>query len=243
MYKELLLHFPSEEEKFFHGWDVRALTAKACEHFPVAPAFFCREENGKTIQTQGMPPPIVFGDGKGLIRIAGLGRQGAEILAHNAPMVATALSNQMQIPYRFKMNTGECTVARSYSHLYKISRLCLAKRRGKGSRDNLPDARLGQTTLEFVEPMLKRLLIDSLCQQAAYLDQDDNGQREAQIGTDEMLNLRIHEGVVRTGSLGKNYQISTVSNLVFSIDLELSGIWVVGRLRSLGCGRIRKVVL
>jgi hypothetical protein len=76
------------------------------------------------------------------------------------------------------------------------------------------------------------------------LDETDNGQREREIGTDDMLGLRLLDckwlGIKAIPGKDPKAYCLFAHGLVFSIDLDLQGPWLGGHLRNLGFGLIRK---
>ena len=244
MYKELLIHPECLREKSVLPWCARQLAAAACDAFPVDPAIFQRGADGKNLQAVygrvddgegwGVPPKIFFGGGKGFLRITGLGEEGVRLLDAEAATLATAIANYLGSPYTFRLNQGECTVSRSRPTLYRINNLALSKKMPvinahRGSNGN-------KCTLESVEPLIRRAIIGGIVSQARYLG------LEREIGTDDMLGLRILDGAPTMMRIKKEVRLHAlvVGNLVFSIDLDLNGPWLAGTLRSRGFGLIRR---
>lgn len=251
MYKELLIFPDGLRDQMVYPDVARELVAEAADAFPVNPLIFNRMPDGKTVQGTygsaedgegwGIPPRIFFGGGRGFIRITGLGAAGAALLEAEAATIGTAVAMKLGTPYSFKMNEGECEVKRSRPHLYRVKQLVLSKKTAAMNAHKSAD---GRFTRNSVEPLIRRAVIGGIISQARFLDEQCHGPAvmEAEIGTDDMLGLRILEGEVVIGKIKKDARVHAliVTNLVFSVDLELKGPWLSGLLRSRGYGLIRK---
>jgi len=255
MYKELLIWPLLLEGQVVYPPDAREMVAKACDNFPVDPMIFNRMPDGKLVQGSygtaeegegwGIPPQIFFGGGQGLIRITGLGLDGGDLLGREASTIATAVGTLLNTPYKFKVNTGQCTVKRSEPKVYWVRALMLSKQ--KNSMNAFKDKATGRFTLASVEPLIRRAVIGGVVSQARFLDEQCNepALREQQIGTDDMLGLTVLGGEAAVIKAKKDAQVYAliVNNLVFSIDLELKGPWLAGVFRSRGFGLIRQRIV
>lgn len=251
MYKELLIFPEKMKGQVIYPDIARELVAEAADAFPINSMIFSRMPDGKNVQGVygdagdgegwGLPPRIFFGGGQGFIRVTGLGQEGSDLLGSEASMIATAVAAKLG-PYSFKINDGTCTVQRSRPFLYRIGRLILSKKLTVMNAHKDTD---GRCTLESVSPLIRRAIIGGIVSQARFLDQNSGGMSgslESVIGTDDMLGLRIIDGSAGIIKVKKNERLHAlvVSNLVFSLDLDLRGPWLAGILRSRGFGLIRK---
>jgi hypothetical protein len=252
MYQELLIFPEALKNKPLFPDVARELVAAATDAFPVDPRIFHRHD-GKPIQGTygspedgegwGVPPSVCFDAARGCIRVIGLGPEGVGLVRDGAPLLGTAVAMHLgNTPYTFKSLSGDCTVERSYPTIYRVRRLVVSKKLNTINSHKTADG----FTLESVEPLIRRALIGGLVSQARFLDEAcGSGGREAAIGTDEMIGLRVLEGKPVIGRIKKDTQAHAliVCDLVVSLDLALRGPWFAGNLRSRGYGRIRKEVL
>ncbi len=251
MYKELLIFPKSVEREIFYSNTARELVAEATDGFNIDPLVFSRMPDGGTLKGTygdiennegwGVPPHVFFGGGRGLIRVTGIGLKGAKLIESEAATISTAISMKLNTPYSFKINEGICAIKRSRPFLYKINQLILSK---KPSKINACKSENGRITLESVTPLIRRAITGGLISQCRFIDnQSLPMSMESEIGTDDMLGLRILEAQkVTFKKVKKDPQVYAlmVSNLIFSIDLDLKGPWLAGILRSHGYGLIRK---
>lgn len=255
MYTELLLHPEALKGKPIYPDQARKLVAKACDGHAIDPLLFNRDSQGKLIQGVygesdsgegwGIPPHVIYGAGKGYIRITGLGAAGSATVKRQAAMVASAVAEHLGGDFSFKLNSGQCGIDRNRPGTYRIRNLCIAKKPAIIKRHETAE---GDFTLESTAPLIKRAVIGGIVGQARLLDEEAPAgfSRESLIGTDDMLNLHFHQGqpkFVRTQDAEggrKGLYALVVSDLVFSIDLSLSGPWACGLLRSKGYGLIRR---
>jgi hypothetical protein len=254
MYAELLIFPDALREQSLFPDAARKLVALATDKFPINPLVFNRQDDGMTVQGGygtpedgegwGVPPVISFGSSRGCIRLVGLGPQGVEILANEAPILGTAIARHLgNSPYKFKTYSGDCTIEQGRPALYRIRQLVISKKINVINAHKRPD---GTLTLESVDQLIRRAILGGILSQARFLD-DSCGDlsRSSAIGTDDMVGLRILDGSITFGLIktGTRAHALIVRNLVFSLNLTLSGPWYAGLLRSRGYGLIRKEVV
>lgn len=253
MYTELLIFPDALRDQSLFPDVARELVAEATDAFPVNPLLFNRQPDGKTVQGcygtasegegWGIPPLVCFGASKGCIRLVGFGPEGVALVTNDAPTLGTAVAMHLgNTPYTFKTLSGDCTVERSHPTVYRVRQLVVSKKL------NTMNSHKGEDgfTLQSVEPLIRRALIGGLLSQARFLDEAcSGGGREAAIGTDEMIGLRVLEGRPVIGRIKKDVKAHAliVRDLLVSLDLDLKGPWFAGQLRSRGYGLIRKEVL
>jgi hypothetical protein len=253
MYTELLIFPEALRGKPLFPDVARELVAEATDAFAVDPLLFNRQPDGKTVQGcygtvrdgegWGVPPAVCFGASRGCIRLIGLGPTGASAVTEAAPTLGAAIAMHLgNSPYTFKTLSGNCSVARSHPTVYRVRQLAVSKKLQTINRHKEEDV----LTLQSVDPLIRRALIGGLLSQARYLDDACPGEgREAAIGTDEMIGLRVLDGRPVIGRIKKDVKAHAliVRDLVVSLDLDLKGPWFAGHLRSRGYGLIRKELL
>lgn len=262
MYYEMIIFtddIQSSERPQRNSRQARAMMAEACDGFPVNPAIFSRDADGKTLQTlvrdtasgetYGAAPHVFFGGGNGLIRVTGLGVTGTDLVRDNAMLMLTAISQLVGHPCQFRAAQGQASLQRSYPHLYHVADLSLCKG-GQVAKYMDPKAgtmtgkdgkEKGMATLESCRPLILKAIRSGLISQAHVLDEQDGGNRLSQIGTDDELGIEILQGypyIDRREDKGGQIFLN-MRHLVFSVDLELAGPWLIGRLRSQGLGLVR----
>lgn len=248
MYKELLIFPESLKGQPTYPDTVRSLVAKACDGLSVNPAIFARQADGKTIQRvfghtadgegYGAVPSICFGGGNGLVRLYGMGVRGDELLSESAGTILTAVSGLLNnTPCRFEIWSGNCEVGHPNGSGFKIRNLVVAKKRyqyAEFAEKRIP-------TLVEMTPLIKRAIVRGLIGQALTLDEETHSQLARQIPTDDMLDIKIFEGkpVFKPTKAGSKGCVLGVQDLVFTMNISLSGPWFVGHLRSRGFGLIQ----
>lgn len=251
VYSEILFFVKALEGRPIWPQEARAMVARATDAFQVDPAIFHRQTDGKPRQGMvgdaaegegwGVPPLVIFGGGQGLIRMVGLSQEGVELVEKTAPIVGTALSMMLESPYTFKRRSGECALKESSGALvYSVKTLALSKKRNAVERAKSPS---GEYTLESVDALIRRAVIGGIISEARFLDERDGGSRESVIGTDDMLGLTVHEGTPTFVPVKREQPVHAlaVSNLVFTMNLDVKGMWYGGILRSHGMGLMRRV--
>lgn len=252
MYTELLIFTeptstPREQRTLRSSRQARAFVAMACDNHPVNPAIFSRDADGKTRQgtildaasneAYGIAPLIFFGGGRGLIRITALGPEGRALLEANTPLIYAAISLNLGRPCQFRLNQGNCSLQRSYPHLYYVPEVSLIK---KGQRIARHVDEQYRASLESCHCLILKAIRGGLISQSTLLDQQDGGNRLAAIGTDEEMGIEVLQGypfIDKMQSKGGQVFLN-IRHLVFSIDMDLTGPWLIGRLRSQGLGLV-----
>lgn len=260
MYSEFMVWPASLKDDIVYPEEARRLVALACDGKNIAPEIFNRDASGKTRQGAfghtadgegyGKPPLVMFGGGKGLIRLYGLGATGSELLLSQSPRIATALSEHLKTAYRFTIQQGQCRILGDDGPLlrpvsYRIKTLVIAKKRPDIDAILQGD----QPTLEKLTPFIERHIVRGIIGQSRFLDDDCATPvvREGAIPRDETLAIRVTAGkpcwvpiVVKDGR--NSVHALGVRNLEFSMRLSLDGPWAVGALRSRGFGMIRGAI-
>ncbi|WP_265307625.1 hypothetical protein [Verminephrobacter eiseniae] len=253
MYAELLIFPDALRNQPLFPDEARALVAQATDAFPINPLIFNRQADGKTVQGcygtatdgegWGIPPAVCFGASRGCIRLVGLGPEGVALVINEAPALGSAVAMHLgNSPYTFKTLSGDCTLERSHPRVYRVRQLAVSKKLNAINAHKDGDA----FTIQSVEPLIRRAVLGGLLGQARFLDDAcAHGNREAAIGTDDMVGLRVLDGKAILGRIKKDAKVHAliVRDLVISLDLDLGGPWYAGHLRSRGYGLIRKEVL
>lgn len=248
MYKELLIFPESIKGQPMYPDTVRSLVSKACDGIAINPEIFARQADGKTIQRVfghtadgegfGAIPSICFGGGNGLIRLYGIGKSGRQILTESAGTILTAVSALLNnTPCRFEVKSGDCEIGDPDGGGFKIRNLVVAKKRYQYAEF----AEKRMPTLVEMTPLIKRAIVRGIIGQAMMLDEETGSRHADRLPTDDMLDIKIFEGkpVFMPTKAGKKGCVLGVQDLVFSMNLSLSGPWFVGHLRSRGFGLIQ----
>lgn len=255
MYLELLIFPAALDGLRIYNETARGTVAKACDGYAVDPRLFARGTDGKTLSAiypgaEGKdiakPPLVAFGGGKGLIRLTGLGAEGVQVLRDNAQMVCAALGAHYPGGFRFKLNEGHCEIEQLHGHVksYFIPKMLLSKKLNTFKRLSKPGERI---SLDEVRPMVIEQIKAGLIGQARYMDESYRAEGhparanlESSLGTDDMLNIEVHEGGPNFQSFKPGDQTKGlfVNDLLVTMALDVSGPWYVGGLRSRGTGQI-----
>lgn len=260
MYIELLVFPQVLAGKEVPHRTARSTLAKACEGFPVDPRIFARDDNGKTIteiypglgengKALPKPPLATIRGGKGFFRITGLGLEGVRLVRDNAQLLCQALSTHHQSPYTFRLNEGDCTLEQlfGYVNAYYVPTIVVMTKVHRWAKLNppkgAPDHR--PISLDDLRPHIQREISEGLLAQCRYMDdsyreagRDDMAKMQSELGTDDMLNIEIHEGTPNFQPIrpGDPLKALFVNDLVFTAAVKLAGPWHFGRLRSRGHG-------
>lgn len=260
MYLELLIFPQALAGKEVPHRTARSTVAKACEAFPLDPRLFARDESGKTLTKiyPGMgdggkdlpkPPLVTFRGGKGFFRITGLGLEGVRLVRENAQLLCHALSEHLQSPYSFKLNEGDCKAEQlhGYVNTYYVPTIVVMSKVHRWAKltppKGEPDHR--RINLEDLRPHIEREIREGLLAGCRFMDESyreagrtDMATQESQLGTDDMLNIEIHEGSPNFQPMrpGDPLKALFVNDLVFTAAVKLAGPWHFGRLRSRGHG-------
>lgn len=260
MYIELLV-FP----RALAGQEVphrtaRSTLAKACEAFPLDPRIFARDESGKTLteiypglgengKALPKPPLVTIRGGKGFFRITGLGLDGVRLVRENAQLICQALSEHYKSPYAFDLKEGDCKVEQllGFVNAYYVPTMVVMTKVHRWAKLNKPkdDPDRRPITLEDLRPYIVREISEGLLAQCRYMDDSyrdagraDMATLESELGTDDMLNIEIHEGKPNFQAMrpGDPLKALFVNDLVFTAAVKITGPCYLGRLRSRGHG-------
>lgn len=250
MYVELIVFPHALRGTQIFSEQARSIVAKACHESNVNPEIFNRrKEDGKSIQRvfghtadgegYGAIPSIVFGGGKGFVRIIGFGKKGTKLLSENASTISTAVSQMYDnSPYRFDMKSGNCTIDHPDGSTFKIHNLIVTKK-----REHYSDiAQNGIPSLESMTHLIEKAIIRGLIGQALTIDEETGSNCAGAIKTDKGMGIKIFAGTpvfipIKEGT--KKCALG-VHKLEFTMNCGISGPWFVGHLRSRGFGQILK---
>lgn len=260
MYIELLIFPKICEGKEVPHKTARSIVAKACEAFPINPRVFARDETGKTLTEiyPGMgeggkdlpkPPLVTFRGGKGFFRITGLGLEGVRLVRENAQLLCQAISDHLQSPYTLRLNEGHCKAEQlhGYVNTYFMPTIAVMSKIHRWSKltplqEDSPRRKL---TLDDLKPYIHREICEGLIAQCRFMDESyredgraDLATMQSELGTDDMLNIEIHEGSPNFQPMrpGDKLNALFVNDVVFTASVKLTGPWQFGRLRSRGHG-------
>lgn len=261
MYLELLIFPAALDGQRIYNEFARATVAKACDGFAIDPRVFARGADGNTLNAVypngdgtaiGQPPLIAFGGGKGFIRLTGLGAEGGQVLRDNMQLICAALGAHFQGGYTFRLNEGHCTLVQLYGqvHTYFLPKMLLSKKLNVVRRIKEASGlnqHADRLKLDHVRPLIVDHIKTGLVAQARFLDdsyravgQSGKANFESSLGTDDLLNIEVHEGGPNFQSIkpGEKAQALFVNDLVITMAVELEGPWYFGGLRSRGNGQI-----
>lgn len=254
MYSELIIRPKALEGTILYPDLARKIVSEAVlsQKVKIPNLIFNRHENGKSIEGRffhedpnhisaklAKPPVVSFDGGKGFIRLYMLGKTGRDLMAETAPLLSSAIAKHVGGPYGFLMNEGMCKLSvRDNPILYTTRRLMMTK-----SRDN--NRKYENVAPQDISDEIRRVILKGLISQAKWLDEDTNGEcsYEHLIPDENSLGFYIAEGkscliMIDEKNFGSGYK-----NLSFSMNLEMTGPWAAGMLRSKGCGKISKLIL
>jgi hypothetical protein len=263
-YKELLLFPEALKDKTMYPDTVRKLVSEACGDKAVHPGIFNRyivEEGDdagkrKTVHRKfgddrngdgfGATPSIVFGGGRGIIRIYGIGKRGIELLEAEAlkivQNIVELLGNSV---FRFEFKEGKCSIAQRYDPVvYRIHNLCLTKDMDEVNLKYM-DAKRKLLDIQDVAPHICKVLYRGIVGQAMGLDDEDGTFIESLLPHEDGFDAHILDGTLKIGCIkehanGKKVHALFAHGLVFGAPYEFKGPWFTGHLRSHGHGAIRK---
>lgn len=249
MYKELLLFPETLKGQVIYPDVARKMVAQACDQLPIDPAIFGRDAHGKPLTGRmgddrkgegfGEPPAIVFDGGKGFIRLYGVGRRGSAVLTEQAMVVYLALCKHLGGPIRMEFNEGITALQMSKPILYSMRRMVITKNPAKLSHFFRVSA------MERSEE-IKQEILRGLIGSARWHDQADDEAGadgvplEARIPSETSLLLDVLEGESVPIEIKPGVPGAAFKNLTFCTNLDLTGPWSVGKLRSRGYGLIRR---
>ena len=252
MYSELIIRPKALQDTILYPDTARKLVAEALDGINVPPLMFNRKEDGKTITDRywhddpnhltakmGKPPVVIFDGGKGFVRLYMLGKTGRELMDETASTIGAAVAKHVGGAYAFSMNEGMCKIEpRNTPTMYSARRIVMTKEAAKAKR------------YMFVPPHevsgdIRSVLLRGLISQARWLDEDTGGEcnLEHLIPDEDSLGFFVADGESAPILINDKNYATGYSKLAFSMQLELSGPWYAGNLRSRGYGGIRKLIL
>jgi len=251
MYTELIIRPKSKEDIIFYPDVARAVVAESLDGIDIPPLLFNRDIDGKALQGRtsfkgrdhiesniGHPPAIFFDGGKGFIRIFGLGKPGRELLHNHCGAIAQAVGKQTGSPFSTDLKHGTCGISRKGTTLYSIRQLVIEKNPKKANKYIRVDPISVQ---EDIQTEIYRGLIA----QAQWLDEhNEQGASNLErfipdIGT---LDVDIISGESTPIPIKNNILAAGFKQLVFSMNITLTGPWLCGHLKSRGYGHIRPYI-
>lgn len=260
MYLELLVFPQVLAGKEVPHRTARSTVAKACEAFPLDPRLFSRDESGKTLteiysglgengKALPKPPLVTYRGGNGFFRITGLGLEGVRLVREHAQLLCQALGEHFQSPYTFRLNEGDCKAEQLHGHVntYFVPTMAVMSKVHRWDKltppKGSPDHR--KITLDDLRDHIHREIREGLLAQCRFMDDSyreagraDMATLQSELGTDDMLNIEIHEGSPNFQAMrpGDSLKALFVNDLVFTAAVKLTGPWHFGRLRSRGHG-------
>ncbi|OLP04533.1 hypothetical protein [Rhodoferax antarcticus] len=245
MYNEILFFPESLRGQQIYPDVARKMLAAACDGLAIHPGIFNRDEAGKLITSHyghqndgegfGVPPKIVFDGGTGFIRIFGLGKSGVDLLNDNSHILMAAMRKHCGGAFRMEMKHGDMTLAASEPIMYGIRRLVVEKNaKAAGHYFHVQAVER--------EEEIKKVILTGLISCARYLDDESKGEShfESHIPSEDSLILDILEGDATPIDIKPGIRAAGFKNVTFCTNLDLSGPWCTGKLRSRGYGIIRK---
>jgi hypothetical protein len=212
---------------------------------------FARDAEGKTInerypdasghrgQFLPAPCPIAFDGGKGFVRLYGIGKVGSNLLIDQAGALVMAMSKHFAGPIRMELKEGDCTLKMSEPIMYTVRRLVVAKSPARANH-------FWNTQATERADDIRREIVRGLLGQARWIDEGladtEPNCIEHAIPSEDSLMFDVLEGQsvpveIKPGISGMAYK-----NVIFCTNLDLSGPWSAGKLRSRGYGLIRRYV-
>ena len=258
-YSELL--FKRDDQAVIFPNEARQLVSRTLREkgIDVNPVFFNYADSGKTISGNfsayegpttglGVPPKIVFGGGRGMIRVYGIGYGGTDLITEQSDALIQAL-----YPLGFRQvdrKDGAMTIdyGQSASPLHAIQCLVVRKSKGKnqhgkqrvGSKD---PKRFEHAALDGdIAEEVKEVILRGIGGVARMLDEEliARGMSPKFEGL-VPYDLQLMEGSpcpipVKGGALASAYK-----HVLLSLPCQLQGPWATGFLRARGYGLIRRL--
>ena len=254
------LHFKRDDQELVFPDLARQFVSHAsrARGITINPAFFNYGVGGKTLSGNygefsggntglGIPPKIVFGGGKGLLRIYGIGQGGSDLITSESDALIKTL-----FPLGFRQvdrKDGQMSLkySDSVSPLHSIHCLVVKKSKGKDKKGN---QRIGKDPKRFehaplegaIAEEVKEVILRGISGVARMLDEEllARGlppEHERSVPHDlEILDGRPCPVPVKGGALASAYK-----HVLFSMPYQLNGPWVTGFLRARGYGLIRRI--
>jgi len=252
MYSELILKPNALADQIIYPDVARSLIAEALDGVNISPLIFNRHGNGKTIVDRywhddpnhitaklAKPPVVSFDGGKGYVRIYMLGKPGRNLMGESAHVIAKAVAKHVGGAYTFSMNEGMCKIEpRNNPVMYYTKRIVVSK-------SPIKSQRYVKVSPQEVSNDIRRVLLQGLISQARWLDENSDGvcNLEHLIPDEESLGFFIAEGQPAPFLINNQNYAAGYSKLAYSMQLDVSGPWAAGHLRSRGYGQIRKMIM
>lgn len=248
VYRELLIFPKALEGKPMRADEARTLIGTAIGSEAVPPLLFGRDESGALLQPvipgknrheENSAPAVTFGGGKGLLRVIGIGREGADAVTAATGVIMMAVSRYLKTACSFKVNEGRHTARCSMPSTYLIRDLCVSKKADIINQYRDFD---GHFSLAGITPLIRRALINGLVSSARKADGGCLSPLEAEIPSDSALGIRVLSGRPYFAPIVPQGRSSAlfVGMLTFALNMDLGGPWTAGHLRSRGYGLIIK---
>ena len=191
-----------------------------------------------------MPAVIVSGGQGGYVRLTGFGAAGIKAVMENAVTIADALSKKLSgCIYRSRLSRGEVGIdsnTKGGDLAYFCRHLFLSKK--LYHYQDIAARHAARPPLSAVAPLVKHEIERGLLSQCLSLKHFNPEGKDLilDLPDPESLGIEILEGEVFYLPIeGKNKGLA-IKNLVFTMNLNLTGPWHVGRMRSRGYGLIRR---
>lgn len=176
-----------------------------------------------------------------MIRLYGHGRQGCDILKSNAALIFGAVAQHTKSACRIEAAEGDLDLGFSKSgpNIFVVRRLVMTKSPIAHQRYK------GATATDRADDV-KRVIYESLLSQAYFID-EQGGLRDGtrlldKLPKQESLRIEIFEGDLVGQEIKNGLNATAYKNLIFGANIDLVGPWQAGKLRSRGCGYIRRMV-
>lgn len=190
------------------------------------------------------PPPIILDATRdGSYRITALGRPGVDMMFSQAPLVYARLVEHLGVLCTFKTYRGPCMAEQSDDAvLYRSRRMVIARKRAQ--MDHLLDQ--GRVSLDVARDLIKRSIVDGIVSQATYLDDTSDTGILAALPPSDGIEVDVLAGDITLDPVthpqrgGKPVMALVAKHLIFSLNINLTGPWYCGHVRSKGYGLITK---
>lgn len=266
MFHELRLRPKTLHNRMLFPNEARAILSKACLETGLStlidPLIFQRDATGKTISYRwgrvghapegnvgyGACPAVIFGAAKGVIRLYGIGRHGADLVRQQAGLLHQALTLHYDGPeVALEDQRSRCLLEplAHTSNIYNVRRLVLTKSLHQIKQFS-PHGSSPST--DALLPLIHRAIYGGLLSQARLIDQarsvSSTIRSEDYLPTLDELDLDVlAAGQARVKPIKPGVLGIVLDGLTFAMRLNLRGPWFAGQLRSHGYGLIRKGVI
>ncbi len=260
MYLEYLVRLIDAPAGVFTPQNARTVLGMALqqsgEAFPSV--LFGHEEGGGNVQTlyslpgdhlhYAAPPMVAVSGGSNFLRLTAVGPQGCDALREHVARVAQAVGKFTGHLYSIATYSGKVEIEPSRPTLYQCSALILQKNTKHliALMKNFPKDDAGRWNVDFgaLIPTIEKSLVRGMIGQALHLDHQmpDGESLFGRMPSDERLAIKVLEGTTYFYRTEKHRGLAlAIRNLVFTMDVKLSGPWSAGQLRSRGFGAIRQL--